>query len=111
MPNSGEHKRRRMLKLWEASKNCHWCGTPMVLVFRPPGSNQATSCLFLNNEATIDHLHSRYDGYHAHKPGEEVTVLACRQCNNVRNKTQQELIPVEELRRMAGRCPKALEAK
>ena len=96
-----DRKRRRLFKLWEVQgKLCHWCKQPTVLIFRPNGDMKTIARR--DDEATIDHLNTRYGERYQVKDGEEVLVMACNKCNNQRGQEKTASIPVEELRRRAG---------
>ena len=50
------------------------------------------------NEATIDHLDSRYSSERGKHYGEFRRVAACLECNGKRAKVEQSNIPIEERR-------------
>lgn len=96
----------RIMRLWQRSPRCRWCGCLTVLIFRPskqPGQ-RLPNIGYPYCEATLDHLYSRLDGRRGHvTDGTEVTVLACRQCNHQRGALEVAQRPLEELRREAAK--------
>jgi 5-methylcytosine-specific restriction endonuclease McrA len=77
--------RERRTKMWARDPRCHWCG--IVTIEPPPGDKRKH---FADNEATIDHLRPRGDPTRRIPPrnGERRLVVACRKCNNERDRNQ-----------------------
>lgn len=96
--SKGRHS--RIFGLWRRDPRCHWCRRPTVLIFRPPGCGQSTVPARAD-EATIDHLWTRFDG-RTQTHNVEVTVLACRECNGKRGACREAKVPLDELHRRAG---------
>jgi 5-methylcytosine-specific restriction endonuclease McrA len=94
-------RHHRILNLWRQNPRCYWCNRLTVLIFRPPGMLR-TQCRFRGDEATIDHLVTRYDG-RQQTHGQEMTVMACRDCNGRRGASREAQVPLEELRRRSRR--------
>jgi hypothetical protein len=94
---------RRICNLWRNNPRCHYCNRLTVLIFRPPGIG-TNNFRFVDFEATIDHLHDRY-GHRPQVHGEEVTVLACWSCNQLRDKHATADRPKEELWERSGSYP------
>lgn len=95
----GPGRRRRLFRLWEKNRCCHWCKRETLLIFRP-ASIQHNKFRVLDNEATIDHLRDRYEG-RLQVVHEEQTVLACWKCNNDRSREATSNVPKEELHKRA----------
>lgn len=100
-----KRRHRRIFNLWMRDHRCHWCGRATILVFR---------CFELqkkyhvrDDEATIDHLHSRVkcDSRPQMPIGVETTVLACSKCNNERQRRETAELPIEELWKRSGAYP------
>lgn len=79
--------RRLKEKLHKRNPYCYWCKKPTVLAPSPSNGRH------FPNEATIDHLISRWHSERFQK-GSEI-VLACYECNYNRNLQEQEKIPLE----------------
>lgn len=72
---------RARLSLFQTDPHCYWCGcTTTLVLYGRPGRNGAPQPGPLT--ATLDHYRSRNhpDGDHS-----EYLVLACNECNNLRN--------------------------
>jgi hypothetical protein len=79
---------RRRNNLFKRGNTCIWCGVTLVYV-RVDAWPKGT---MPENFATVDHLYDRltYPNRHQKVPAqEERTVLACRTCNQRRNREQQ----------------------
>lgn len=97
----GTHSlRRRRVNLWNKENGkCFWCGCDTILP--PQGISSRTKREIPDNEATIDHLRTRFDE-NRQEPGngqETRTVLSCRKCNNDRGKEREMQVPIEERKR------------
>lgn len=80
--------RNRRRKLWEEYPYCRFCSVLTVLPEDcPPGKAPP-------NQATIEHLDSRYSPERGKMAGERTT-LACWKCNNTRNCHEQRRVPIE----------------
>lgn len=82
--------RKRKEKLWaEKAGKCYWCGEKTVM----PESRVEHQRHF-PQEATIDHLRTKFDSNRYEKPittsnplyRDERLVLSCYECNHVRGK-------------------------
>ncbi len=103
---TGAKKRRKLLLRWEQQKTlCHWCNKETVLIMRSPGTKDCPKRL---DEATIDHLRSRYHPDRQElNPNHEIRqVMACWKCNNERNTLEEAAVPIEELHRRSGQLDK-----
>lgn len=80
--------KKRKLKLWSENPHCHWCGCLTVL-----------ANTHVENQATVDHLYSRYNParYLDRGHDEPTTVLACYKCNHERGVKETASRPREEL--------------
>ena len=97
----GTHSiKRRRNNLWnQEGGKCFWCGCETTLP--PDGQMSRITRNIPDNEATIDHLRTRFDE-NRQEPGngqETRTVLSCRKCNNERGKEREMLVPLEERKR------------
>lgn len=85
MSKNNPRKRRKM---WEKNPRCFWCGRITKWYDRPNPSIYQSH----KDEATLDHLRPRHDPTRRErcKPGEVRIVLACWECNNLRDKPERE---------------------
>jgi hypothetical protein len=84
-------RRRENLMKWHPF--CHWCNRELVYFKVEDGH-------IPENFATVDHIYSRLmhpDG----RPARGERVLACRECNQGRNRQEELSLGVEELTRRA----------
>jgi 5-methylcytosine-specific restriction endonuclease McrA len=93
---------KRKAALFARDPHCHWCGKLTVLIPASPGRRR-----FYENEATVDHLYPRFNParHIPRPPGEQRTVLACRECNDRRNVEAERALPAGELQRRARNFP------
>ena len=81
--------KQRRIKLWKQDPHCHWCGTLTIL---PPADAKPHRKNYPLNEATIDHLRSRWHPNRREpiRQGEQRLVLSCRKCNIDRAKQEEK---------------------
>ena len=87
---------RRRNNLLKRGTTCYWCGVEVVYIRADKWAKGTMPANF----ATVDHLYDRlaYPDRHNRPPTqEERTVLACRACNQRRNREQQ--LAMTEMRR------------
>ena len=90
---STDRKHRQKIRLWkEQSGLCWWCKKPMEWVDR---RGVGDTKRFGPWEATIEHLHDRFDPERGKHPGERTKVLAHRYCNEERSKTRQQCLQIQ----------------
>jgi 5-methylcytosine-specific restriction endonuclease McrA len=80
--------------MWQENPHCYYCGVLTIWVTRSGGKAKS-------NEATIEHLRSRYHKDRREPAGknERRLVLACYKCNHEKNEEEQKSVPIEERRR------------
>lgn len=97
---SAKRRRQRAALFALQGGRCFWCGASMTLPAYPPLRHRRPPA----NEATIDHLDSRWSPERGRHNGESRHVLACWDCNGRRNTAEQASIPRAELWRRSGRA-------
>lgn len=94
--------KKRRINLWKQNPHCHWCGCVTIL---PDDilKDDHERIPYTENMATVDHLYTRLTGLRYTMPSINGcnTVLACNKCNNDRNRVEEKMIGIEELRRRA----------
>lgn len=85
---------------------CYWCGVFMTLPAYPPERHRRPP----PNEATIDHLDSKYSPERGRHFGEYRHVAACWDCNGRRNTAEQATVPRDEHWRRSGAYPQEMTA-
>lgn len=96
------HLRRQREVLYQLQGGrCYWCGVFMTLPVYPPEPGRRPP----PNEATIDHLDSRYSPERGRHAGEYRRVAACVDCNGRRAAAEQAALPREEQWRRSGAYP------
>ena len=86
--------------MWSENPKCNWCKKDTILLMRAPSQIRGVGKVRpREDEATIDHLFSRYnpDRQTPNLKNEKRLVLACWQCNQNRGKEESAAQPIEEL--------------
>src|SRR5882757_9421759 len=87
-----------LLRLYKMQDRlCHWCKCQMSLAV--PKLHESPR----KDLATIDHLDSRYNPLRGSFKGQLRHVAACWECNQKRCDEETKALPIQELRRRAGR--------
>jgi len=96
---NSRRKRRRLFELWRKDPRCHWCNCSTVLIFRSPEHCKGLKKIEAReDEATFDHLHSRFDDKRGqNNDGVAKSVLACWKCNFNRGKHEESKRSIDEL--------------
>lgn len=74
----GVPNRELKLKLHAADCHCHWCGKPTFI-------RNIKNGIIPNDEATIDHIISRFSIFRWVQTGGSRKVLSCYECNYTRS--------------------------
>lgn len=92
-------KKKRKFNLFKADPHCYWCGIEVKIY------NVQRHQKHPDDEATVDHLVSRYYPEKRKNPekNERRLVLSCRKCNMDRAEEEKKKIPIEEIRKMSKR--------
>lgn len=88
--------REQRLRLWRRNPRCYYCGIYTVNINRA-GNRRAKD--FRDDEATLEHLHSRLNPERGQHPGKRTHVIACRKCNLEKARQEAAALGAEELRR------------
>lgn len=100
--------REQRTKLWRRNPRCYYCGIHTVNINR---AGNGKSKAFRDDEATLEHLHSRLNPERGQHRGKRTHVIACRKCNLAKAREEAAALGIEELRRrsQSGRAARPAE--
>lgn len=97
MARANKQQKRRRNRLFREHPFCHFCDCRLVLIKDPKVK------YWPDNSATIEHRKTRLDPTRGtDRSPENLTVLACRKCNQDRGRAAEIVAGIEELRRRSG---------
>jgi len=90
--SSTERFRRKRNKLFKNDPNCYWCGKLTVNRDRKLEESSSTK----DNDATVDHLYSKFQPERYRDGYKGIVVLACGKCNHERGIEEEKLFFLKE---------------
>ena len=93
---STSDKRRREI-LFLRHPFCYWCGRPVKMYVHSQHETPPP------DQATLDHIRTRYNPERHMPSDKEQTVLACWECNHKRGEEDTQNMPLEELHNRSKR--------
>ena len=85
MAKMSKEKRDALRKRLKHKKKCHYCGVKVIKNIRSNLNAFGMPKIMPPNQATIDHVYSKWDIRRFTQTGGKVIVLACNKCNQDKN--------------------------